>query len=245
MTQRLAVPGLLEFSESQRKLGLFALKDGTTCGGKPECHSELGRQLEVGWLVLVSVSQIAQDQSLALELFNVGSAQVLERESVLLPRRGEVPAAMLDDFARAGVGAGAAGAGGAQAGGGAAGDHPAAAHRGEAAGASSSAAEVSRGGGIVLGAVAVAAVGAGVGLLVNGLSLQAKVKQGAPGEDGRVRSELSGSQAKALNDSAGLQLGLAAGAGALGLALGVIGRRGVVSPGTHVGSQQHPPSPGR
>lgn len=220
VTQGLAVPGLLEYADSQRKLGMFALKDGTTCGGKPDCHAELGRQLQVGWLVLVSVSQIAQDQSLALELFNVASEQVLERESVLLPRRGEVPPAMLEGFSTR-VSARVL---------------PALVEPKPVL-----VPEVttllrplevkqpvlpppppkSHAGGIVLGVVAVAALGAGVGLLVNGLGTQAKLKQGTPGEDGRVLSELSGSQAKALNESAGLQLGLAAGAGAVGLALGV------------------------
>jgi len=219
VTEHLAVPGLIEFSESQRKLSSFALKDGTTCGGKSGCHAELGRQLQVGWLVLVSVSQIASDQSLALELFNVASEQVLERESLLLPKRGEVPTSMLDGFA-------------------------------ERVSARVLPALVepkpiavpvvttllrplevkqpvlpppppkSHAGGLVLGVVALAAIGAGVGLLVNGLNTQAKLSQGTPGEDGRIRSELSGSEAKSLNDSASLQLGLAAGAGAAGLALG-------------------------
>lgn len=220
VTQHLAVPGLLEFSDSQRKLSTFALKDGTTCGGKPDCHAELGRQLQVGWLVLVSVSQIAQDQSLALELFNVGSEQVLERESLLLPKRGEVPTAMLDGFA-ARVSA-----------------------RVLPALVEPKKLDVpvvttllrplevkqpvlpppppkSHVGGMVLGAVALAAIGAGVGLLVNGLNTQARLKQGTPGEDGRIRSELSGAEASSLNDAASLQLGLAGGAGALGLALGV------------------------
>ncbi len=219
VTQRLAVPGLLEYAESQRKLSTFALKDGTTCGGKPDCHAELGRQLEVGWLVLVSVSQIAQDQSLALELFNVSSAQVLERESVLLPRRGEVPPAVLDDFASR-VSARVL---------------PALVEPKlvvvppvttllrpiEKQPVAPPPPPRSHAGGIVLGAVAVAAIGAGVGLLVNGLSMQGKLKQGAPGEDGSVLSDLTGAQAKAMNDSAGLQLGLAAGAGTVGLALGV------------------------
>ena len=219
VTQRLAVPGLLEYSESQRKLSAFALKDGTTCGGKPDCHAELGRQLDVGWLVLVSVSQIAQDQSLALELFNVGTAQVMDRESVLLPRRGEVPAAVLDDFA-ARVSARVL---------------PALVEPKpvlvpqvttllrpiEVKQPVVPPPQKSHVGGIVLGAVALAAIGAGVGLLVNALGTQAKVKQGVPGEDGRVLSELTGAQAKALNDSAALQLGIAGGAGALGLALGI------------------------
>ena len=219
VTQRLAVPGLLEYAESQRKLSAFALKDGTTCGGKPDCHAELGRQLEVGWLVLVSVSQIAQDQSLALELFNVATAQVMERESVLLPRRGEVPAAILDDFATR-VSARVL---------------PALVEPRPVLVPQVATllrpVEVkqpvvppppkSHVGGVVLGAVALAAIGAGVGLLVSGLGAQAKVKQGTAGDDGRVLSELSGSQAKALNDSATLQLGIAGGAGAVGLALGI------------------------
>lgn len=220
VTEHLAVPGLIEFSESQQKLSSFALKDGTTCGGKPGCHAELGRQLQVGWLVLVSVSQIASDQSLALELFNVSSERVLERESLLLPKRSEVPTAMLDDFAKR-VSA-----------------------RLLPAVLEPKPIDVpvvpqtllrpvevktpvlpppppkSHAGGIVLGAVALAAIGAGVGLLVNGLNTQAKLSQGTPGEDGRVRSELLGSEAKSLNDSASLQFGLAAGAGAAGLALG-------------------------
>lgn len=220
VTQRLAVPGLLEFNESQRRLSTFALKDGTTCGGKPDCHAELGRQLEVGWLVLVSVSQIATDQSLALELFNVSSQEVLERESLLLPKRGEVPAAMLDNFAAR------------------------VSTRVLPALVEPRPVDVpvvttllrpvevkqpvlppsppprSHAGGIVLGAVALAAIGAGVGLLVNGLGTRGKLLQGTPGEDGRLRSDVSSAQAKALNDSASLQLGLAGGAGALGLALG-------------------------
>ncbi len=220
VTQRLAVPGLLEFSDSQRKLSAFALKDGTTCGGKPDCHAELGRQLQVGWLVLVSVSQIAQDQSLALELFNVASEQVLERESLLLPKKGEVPTEMLDGFA-ARVSA-----------------------RVLPALVEPKKLDVpvvttllrplearqpvlplhpprSQAGGIVLGAVALAAMGAGVGLLVSGLNTQARLSQGTPGEDGRIRSTLTGSQANAVNDSATLQLGLAGAAGAVGLGLGV------------------------
>jgi hypothetical protein len=219
VTQHLAVPGLLEYPESQRRLSAFALKDGTTCGGKPDCHAELGRQLGVGWLVLVSVSQIAQDQSLALELFNVESEQVQERESLLLPKKGEVPPAMLDNFSTR-VSARVL---------------PALVEPKPldvpVATTLLRPVEVkapvlppppppSHARGIVLGAVALAALGAGVGLLVNGLATRGKLQQGVPGEDGRIRSGLSSSEAKALNDSASLQLGLAGGAGAVGLALG-------------------------
>lgn len=214
VTQRLAMPGLLDFSESQRRLSTFGLADATTCGGKADCHAEVGRQLEVGWLVLVSISQIAQDQSLALELFNVATEKVVERESLLLPRRGEVPAAMLDSFASRvselvrPVKS----------------DAPAATSLVPVEGAQPPLVPPppprSHGGGIVLSAAAAVAIGAGVALLVNGLGLRAKATQGTPDEDGRLRSELTGSTAKSMNDSASLQFGLAGGAGALGLALG-------------------------
>lgn len=219
VTQHLSVPGLLEFSESQRKLSSFAMKDGTTCGGKSACHAELGRQLEVGWLVLVSVSQIGNDQSLALELFNVSSEQVMERDSLLLPSRGEVPTEILEGFSKR------------------------VAARVLPAVLQPRPIEVpvvptllrplelerpvappppkSHAGGIVLGVVALAAIGAGVGLLVNGLNTQARLSRGTPGEDGRIRSDLTGSEAQSVSSSATLQLGLAAGAGAAGLALGV------------------------
>lgn len=214
--ERLASPAVLEFAESQRRLSTFGLGDGTTCGGKPECHAEVGRQLGVSWLVLVSVSQIAQDQSLALELFEVAQEKVHERASVLLPRRGEVPAALLDSFA-ARVAAHVSQRPG---------DTPLHtdltpqdAERGDelppvAPPGKSHAAS------FVLGGVALAALGVGIGLLVNGLSLRGQVTSGTPGDDGWVRSELTGAEAAKRNDAASVNFGLAGAAGAVGLALG-------------------------
>ena len=178
-----------------------------------------GRQLQVGWLVLVSVSQIATDQSLALELFNVSSEKVLERESLLLPKRGDVPTEMLDGFATR-VSARVLPA--------LVDPKPIVVPTANTLLRPLEAKQPllpppppkSHAGGIVLGVIALAAIGAGVGLLVNGLNTQAKLSQGTPAEDGHIRSELSGSEAQRLNDSASLQFGLAAGAGAAGLALG-------------------------
>lgn len=220
LTRRLAVPGLLEYAESQKRLGAVALKDGTTCGGKSDCHVELARQLRVEWLVLVSVSQIAQDQSLALELFQVSTQAVVENESVLLPKRGEVPGEVLEGFSarvtkrlepvvvKPPV------------------DAPvvvsvvpepkpvAPVLVAEVPVARSHAA------GLVVGGLGVAALGVGVGLLINGLAMRAPLSSGMVGADGRVRSEVPGSQAQAINDASSVQFAIAGAAGAVGLALG-------------------------
>lgn len=219
---QLAVPGLMLYPESQRRLSAFALKDGTTCGGKASCHAELGRQLGVTFLVLVSVSQIARDQSLALELFDVATEEVVEQESLLLRKRGDVPAAMLDSFAARIT------------------EHtrpPPAPPPEDTPKVTvlvpppppvepapvlppAPPPERSHAGAVVLGVGAAAAVGAGVALLISGLNTRAALSAGQLGDDGRVRSELMGAQAQQQNDAANLQLGLAGGAGALALGLG-------------------------
>lgn len=208
---RLSGPAFVAYAESQRRLSAFGLSDGTTCGGKPECHAEVGRQLGVQWLVLVSVSQIAQDQSVALELVEVATEQVHERDSLLLPRRGEVPIELLERFAERVVlrvqGS----------------DAPRAARLEPRPGDPSLPLEApprSRVGNVLLGTAALAAIGVGVGLLVNGLSLREGVARGTPGDDGRLRSDLTGGQAQAQNDQASVMFGLAGGAAALGLVLG-------------------------
>lgn len=213
---RLASPAVLDFAESQRRLSTFGLGDGTTCGGKPECHAEVGRQLGVSWLVLVSVSQIAQDQSLALELFEVAKEKVHERDSVLLPQRGEVPAALLDSFA-ARVAAHVSPRPG---------DAPLTTDLTpkdlEPADGLPPVAPAGRShvASFVLGGVALAALGVGLGLLVNGLSLRSQVTSAAPGDDGWMRSELTGAEAVKRNDAASVNFGIAGAAGAVGLALG-------------------------
>lgn len=213
VASRLSGPAFLEYPESQRRLSAFGLSDGTTCGGKAECHAEVGRQLGLRWLVLVSVSQIAQDQSLALELLEVGTGQVRERDSLLLPKRNEIPTELLESFA-ARVVKHVQGD-----------DAPRAASLEPTPKLPSPVlppmpTEKSRAASVVLGAAALVTLGLGVGLLVNGLSLRQAVTQGAPAEDGRLRSDLTGADAQSTNDQASVMFGLAGGAGALGLALG-------------------------
>lgn len=209
-----AGPAVMDFTESQRRLSMFGLGDATTCGGKSECHAEVGRQLGVQWLVLVSVSQIAQDQSLALELLEVTTEEVRERDSVLLPRRGEVPSALLERFA-ARVAARVARKA----------DAPVATTLVPRAGAQPDPLAPqpqgpSRVRGLVLGGLALAALGAGVGLLVNGLSLRAEATRATPGDDGWARSDLSYVEAAKKNDAASVNFGIAGALGAVGVALG-------------------------
>lgn len=91
---------LLPAAELGQRLSKLGLRDVTTCGGRSACIGEIGRQLEVDWLVLVSASRVAQDRSLALELFDVASRTVVDKESVLLPRgvalKGELLQAFVD-----------------------------------------------------------------------------------------------------------------------------------------------------
>ncbi len=227
------VPGVLSAADTSRRLGKLGLKDATTCGGKPACLAEFGRQLKVEWLVLASVSRVADDKSLAFELFDVGAKAVVERESLLLPKGAALAKDVLEGFAgrvRARFGL------------------PPLAK----AGATPEVAKVeppksdtpvnpelvprptepdlpppppppeapSHTASWVLGGTAVAALGTAAALLAVGLSTQGRVNAGPVGADGRVRSTLTGSEAQATAGAATTQLGLAGAAAAVGVGLG-------------------------
>ncbi len=224
VASRIAVPGLVPYADSQKRIATLGLKDATTCNGAADCHAEVGKLLKVDWLVLVSVSQIATDQSLALELFTVTKAEVVERDSLLLEKRGDVQAVQLEGFGKkvreriAGV-------------------------KDVKTDAPVKPPEVAKNSVVdpkltvkdnpivapplpekshlpsfVLGGVGVAALGVGVGLLVSGLAQRAPLN-GTLDADGFSRSQLSGSEATRLNDATSVQFGLAGGVGALGLGL--------------------------
>lgn len=217
VAQQLVVPGLMPYAETQKQLAALGLKDATNCNGLVDCHAEVGKVLKVDYLVLVSVSQIASDQSLALELFKVAKSRVLENESVLLEKRGEVPRTQLESFAarvkkRFEVEARP-------------GDAPTRTDldpsklppKDEPL-VSTAPAGKSHVGSIVLVGAGVVAVGVGVGLLVHGLTQRAPL-QGTLGADGFTRSELTGAQATQLNDATSVELGVSGASGALGLGL--------------------------
>lgn len=87
---RMNHPLVLPAAETKKRLGALGLKDATTCNGGADCLVEIAKQLKVEWLVLVSVSVIAKEESLALEIFNVAKSEVVDRESLLLAKRGDV-----------------------------------------------------------------------------------------------------------------------------------------------------------
>jgi hypothetical protein len=228
---RLNLPMVMPAAETKKRLAALGLKDAMTCNGGSDCLVELAHQLKVDWLVLVSVSVIAKEESLALEVFNVAKAEVVDRESLLLPKRGDVQSSQLESFGKKVNDA----------------QKPAEPPPVEVkpepppvevkpppdAPVATNLTPVetkttplppeppprSRAGSFLLGGVGLAAIGAGVGLLINGLIMRAPLAAGTMGPGGLVYSELRGTEAQRLNESSTLQLGLAGGAGAVGLAL--------------------------
>lgn len=212
------VAGLLGLAETSARLAKVAMTDATMCNGKPACHAELARQLEVDWLVLVSVSQVAGEQSLAIELARGATGAVAENESLLLAQKGQVPMDTLQRFA----------------------ERMSARVRGAPADAPKVTTLTpppvepppptlppepkpegkSRAPTIVLGAAGVAALGAGVALLVSGLGARGRLSAGETGPDGLTYSGLTGAEAQALNESANVQFAIAGAAAAVGLGLG-------------------------
>lgn len=216
---------LVDGAEASQRLSKLGLKDATTCNGKPACHAEFGKQLKVSWLVLVSVSRVAGDRSLALELFDVADKSVADKESLILPKGTSLTREPLDDFA--------------------------ARLKARLAPAPPVTAELpadktdaplkptltpentvtelppplptpepkGHAPSFILGGLGVAALGAAVALFVVGANTQGPV-QGSAGADGRVRSTLTGSEAQAASAAASLQLGLGGAAAAVGLGLG-------------------------
>ncbi|MBL8916392.1 MAG: hypothetical protein JNM17_37170 [Archangium sp.] len=228
MNNALVVPA----AETRKRLGALGLKDATTCNGGADCLVEIARQLKVEWLVLVSVSVIAKEESLALEIFSVAKAEVVDRESLLLPRRGDVQASQLESFSKklsetqkppepppVEVKP----------------DPPPVEVKPDTPVVTNVVPPPvepqipvvpaqpppprSRAGSFLLGGVGIAAIGAGVGLLINGLLMRAPLQVGTMGPGGLLYSELRGTEAQRINEASTLQLGLAGGAGAVGLAL--------------------------
>lgn len=214
-----ALPGVLDATETERRLARLGLGDALLCEGKGPCLAELGRQVEVAFLVLVSASQVGSEQSLALELFRVADARVPVQESMLLPQRGEVPPSLVERFAGRSLvhrrpptpDAPVA-------------EKPALAPPTPPPPPPRAVAPLPAPRRpltpFVLGGAGVVALGAGVALLVAGLGARATLSLGTPQPDGTVHSPLTGSEAQAAAQAAGLQLGLAGLAGAVGLGLG-------------------------
>ncbi|MEW6430160.1 MAG: hypothetical protein AB1730_01520 [Myxococcota bacterium] len=237
---------LLDGPETTRRLARVRQRDATLCAGKPPCLKELSRSLEVPWLVLVSVAQVAGDKSLGLELFDASAGSVAEVESLVLPTWKAVNPELLDAFAQRVLARTAPMPVGqpadpkpndqpdGKAGGktdekagdgtpGAPGDAPVATDltpKEVPPTLPPEAPSKSHAASWVLGgAGATALVAAGV-LLGIGLSTQASVSAGDKRADGLVYSDLTGSQAQARAQAAGMQLGIAGAAAAAAIGLG-------------------------
>jgi hypothetical protein len=97
--RELKVPGVVDAAEATRSLGRLNLKDATSCKGKPACVAELGRQLKVDWVVMVSASKLGTERSVALELLQVSSEAIVEKEAVLLAAKAQPGVDLLEAFA--------------------------------------------------------------------------------------------------------------------------------------------------
>ena len=208
---------LLAPAEVRRRLARLGLDDATSCKGKAECLTELGRQLQVRWLVTISLSELDADRSVGLELLDVDAGLVVEREAVLLTPRTKLEAALFADLSRR-VQAHLA---------------PSAASPAELKAAPvpvpppatgllpmpqpAPRVQPSR---VVLLSTGAALLAATVVLLTAGLVTRGRLSQGDRGADGLVRSTLSAGEARQLSRDASLELSAAGGAGLVALGLG-------------------------
>lgn len=93
------VPIALPPDKALQQLTRVSVKDTSSCNGKRACLAELGRQLKVPWVVLLSVAVIDQELSVGFELLKVADETVVETDSLLLPKKGKLDAALLSGFA--------------------------------------------------------------------------------------------------------------------------------------------------
>jgi hypothetical protein len=73
--------------------------DGASCNGKRPCVLELARQLQVGWIFSVSLSRIAKERSIGVELIDVADGSTLEKDGFVLGAKDELTPALLATFA--------------------------------------------------------------------------------------------------------------------------------------------------
>lgn len=220
----------LDAGAASARLGRLGLKDSSFCGGKKACLVELGKQLAVEHVLVVSASQVGSDRSVALELWKVADGSVEEREGLLVPPGSSVPADLLAPFtaklrARFPVAAPSPPPEPVKPP-----DAPVVTKPPEPVALTPAPAPVvvapatpppppSHVTGLVLGGAGVVALAAGIVLVASGLAARGEATR-TELVDGTLRSPLTASEAQAKADAANLNLGLAGGAGALALGLG-------------------------
>lgn len=93
------VPLKLDADAARASLAQLGLKDASACNGRKACITELGRQLQVGWVISLSLAQVGSDRSIAIELLRVSDAVVSEKEAIILATGASVSAEQLSGFA--------------------------------------------------------------------------------------------------------------------------------------------------
>lgn len=93
------VPLAMQPEAALSQLARVSMTDSANCNGKRACLAELGRQLKVQWVVLLSVASLNKELSVGLELLQVVDQTVVETDSLLLSRRGRLEAAQVQGFA--------------------------------------------------------------------------------------------------------------------------------------------------
>lgn len=92
------VPIALDPDAALKQLARVSVKDSASCNGKRSCLAELGRQLKVAWVVVLSAASMDGEQSVGLELLRVADEAVVDTDSLLLPKKGRVDASGLTAF---------------------------------------------------------------------------------------------------------------------------------------------------
>lgn len=207
-----------------KQLARVSVKDTATCNGKKACLAELGRQLKLDYVVLLSAATVDAETSVGLELLKVADEAVVAKDSLLVPRKGKPDAELVSGFAAKvkEVFAPAPATPDVP---------PVKPDAPKVAELTPKPAELpppppppepapSKVVPYTLGGLGAAALVASGAMLAAGLSMRGSLTQGEVGADGRVRSALTGAQAQTVNGNSSLLLGGAAGAAVVGLGLG-------------------------
>ncbi len=222
------VPLKLDADAARASLSRLGLKDASACNGRKACITELGRQLQVGWVISLSLSQVGSDRSIAIELLRVSDGVVPEKEAIILATGANVTAEQLTGFAgrvRTQLGIS---------------DKPVTEItpppvvvvkppppvvtepvQPPVVVAPVAPPPKSHVTSFVLGGVALAALAVGTGLLVSGLTGREAAYATTQAPDGTLRSPYTASEVQRRAGASSVELGIAAGAAAVGLGLGV------------------------
>ena len=89
----------LDADAAGASLARLGVKDASACNGRKACVTELGRQLAVPYVIALSLSQVGNDRSIALQLLRVADGVVLESEALILAPGANITADQLAGFA--------------------------------------------------------------------------------------------------------------------------------------------------